>query len=73
MDFFYFLIRHTPFWAIPAIFICVEFTYLYWLKGRKAVYACFVGIASWSFLCLVFYYWAGGPEAAVGFIIKHTF
>lgn len=31
----YFFIRHTPFWAIPALIIGLEFAYVFWLRKKK--------------------------------------
>lgn len=70
MDSIYFLIRYTPFWAIPTIIIAGEFSYIYWLKSRKTVVAFFLGLALISFCSIVFYYWNGGPEKSVQVFIK---
>jgi len=61
-----FLIRHTPFWAIPLIFLSVEFAYIYWLRERKRVARTFIALGVFCLACLVFYYMAGGPEKAPG-------
>jgi hypothetical protein len=65
LQFLYFLIRHTPFWAIPVIIISAEFCYVYWLRRKKIVYQTCILMASISIFALAYYYWAGGPEKAV--------
>jgi NADPH-dependent ferric siderophore reductase len=64
----YFLVRHTPFWAVPFIIIGGEFAYLFWLKKKKrsafiCLFLAFLGLSAISF-----YYWAGGPEKSVKII-----
>jgi hypothetical protein len=60
-----FLIRHTPFWAIPMLVVSIEFAYLNWLKKKK-MYSQVCGLFGAVALCfIVYYYWAGGPERAV--------
>ena len=70
MDSIYFIIRYTPFWAIPIILIAGEFAYIYWLKSRKTVVVFFLGMAFISFAAIVFYYWNGGPEKSVQTVIQ---
>jgi hypothetical protein len=70
MDVIYFFVRHIPFWAIPLIFVCVEFGYLYWLKDEIAIARNFGALAGFAFICLVYYYIAGGPENSVNKIIN---
>ena len=65
----YFMIRHTPFWAIPVIFICAEFSYIYYLRRKKLVVQTCFALAGISFFALCYYYWAGGPEKAVQKVI----
>jgi len=70
MNEIYFLVRYTPFWAVPVLLIGLEFTYLFWLrKKRKAVYICLI-ISFVSIIALVYYYWAGGPEESVKLLMK---
>lgn len=62
MEWFYFVIMHTPFWAVPLGMISLQFAYLYWVKEYRKTAVCFVAAASFCFCAVVFYYWAGGPE-----------
>jgi hypothetical protein len=67
---FYFMIRHTPFWAIPLIIIAGEFAYIFWLrKKKKSARACLI-IMILPMLALSWYYYAGGPDKAVRKFMK---
>lgn len=65
MDIFHFILKYTPFWAIPLMMICGEFGYVYWLKSIKDVAKTFFTIAVICFFFLVYYIWAGGPDRVV--------
>jgi amino acid permease len=65
MDIVTFFLRHTPFWAIPLIFICVEFALLFKVKENIKAASYFAGVAVLCALALVYYYVAGGPEKSV--------
>lgn len=65
MDIIYFLLKHTPFWAIPTIMISTEFGFIYWHKAYKGTFFFLVLLAFFSLVALVFYFWAGGPERSV--------
>jgi hypothetical protein len=66
----YFLIRHTPFWAIPVLVLSGEFGYLFWLRKKKraAVFCLMLALISTSVTS--FYFWAGGPEKSVNVLKK---
>ena len=66
----YFLIRHTPFWAVPIMVLSGEFGYMFWLRKKKkqAYYALL--LFSVAFCFVIFYAWAGGPEKSVQIIKK---
>ena len=70
MDVIYFLTRYIPFWAIPTMIIAGEFAYIYWLKSRKSIVFALVGLGGFSFLSIIFYYVAGGPERSVQALIS---
>ncbi len=65
MDIIHFFIRYTPFWAVPIIMICAEFAYIYWMKTFKKVSIVLVFIGFISFLGIIYYYIAGGPDGSV--------
>lgn len=70
MDEVYFLTRFTPFWAIPIFLIAGEFAYLFWVRKKKKGVALCIILVLIAASCLVFYFWAGGPEKSVDFL-KH--
>lgn len=66
----YFLLRHTPFWAVPLMVMGGEFAYLFWLKKKKrsaiaSLLIAFIGLGAVSF-----YVWAGGPDQSVKIVKK---
>jgi hypothetical protein len=70
MDFIFFLTRHAPFWSVPVIAICLEFSYIYWIKDmRKACYS-FILMGIFAGIWLLFYFFAGGPERSVQQLIE---
>ncbi len=68
MDIFHFILKYTPFWAIPLIMICLEFAYIYWLKSIREVAKAFMAVVILCLITLGYYIWAGGPEG----IVKRT-
>lgn len=67
---FYFMIRHTPFWAIPTLLIAAEFAYLLWLRKKKTSARFCLLFMVVPILALGWYYYAGGPDKAVRKLIK---
>jgi hypothetical protein len=72
MDEIYFLVRFTPFWAVPILLISLEFAYLFWLRKKKRFMLLFLSMSLNSLVALIFYYWAGGPERSVKYLIRIT-
>jgi hypothetical protein len=68
-----FLIRHTPFWAIPAFIISAEAFYWFWSRDRKKFSSFFFGVMGVALAGLTFYYWAGGPEKSVKSFINFIY
>ena len=66
-----FFIRYIPFWSIPIAFISAEFGYKYWLKRRKKIYRVCFGLSIFSLICSAYYFWAGGPEKSVKFLLSN--
>ena len=66
----YFIVRYTPFWAIPLLMISMEFAYLFWVRKKKKLIAFCMTLATLSFSSLVFYYYIGGPEKSVRFLME---
>jgi hypothetical protein len=66
----FFLIRHTPFWAVPVLVISLEFGYIFWIrKKHKEFKFCLIAILV-SILFLSFYVYTGGPEKSVRKVIN---
>jgi len=55
------MLQYIPFWSIPILMICLQFSYIYWLKMRRTTAMIFVMIGGFSFVCLLYYFWAGSP------------
>lgn len=62
--------KHTPFWAIPVIFICVEFGLVAKNRGKKKWALFCLAMILNALLWLSYYYWAGGPKKTVRKAIK---
>ncbi|MCB9060065.1 MAG: hypothetical protein H6622_00915 [Halobacteriovoraceae bacterium] len=69
MDIVYFIIKHTPYWAVPFGMISAEFSYIYWLKSFKKVSVTFFVFGVFCFISLLYYLIGGGPDAAVDNLI----
>lgn len=67
---FYFIMRHTPFWAIPMLVIGAEFAYVFWLRKKKTNAKICLLLVLFSLVSLSWYYYAGGPEKSVRKFIK---
>jgi hypothetical protein len=70
MDEIYFLTRYIPFWGIPMFLIGGEFAYLYWVRKKKKRMMLGAFLSIFSLFSLVFYYWAGGPEKSVQYLVR---
>ena len=70
MDIVYFFVRYIPWWCVPICIISSEFAYIYWLKSIKRASWTFIILAAITFLLTIFYYWAGGPDKSVRFLIN---
>ena len=70
MDVVYFLTRYIPFWAVPVFLIGGEFAYLFWVRKKQKWAAFCFALSSVSALSLVFYFWVGGPEKSVQYVMK---
>jgi hypothetical protein len=66
----YFIIRYTPFWAVPAMVITGEYAYIFWLRNKKWPSRVAGIISGVSLSFIIFYYWAGGPEKSVKKVIS---
>ncbi|MFZ8933513.1 MAG: hypothetical protein ACO20H_09755 [Bacteriovoracaceae bacterium] len=59
-----FLITHTPFWAVPLLFISANYGYIFWLKSYRDASYLFISIGFVCFLFIIYYVWHGGPVMA---------
>ncbi|MBY0515724.1 MAG: hypothetical protein K2P81_02365 [Bacteriovoracaceae bacterium] len=66
----YFMIRHTPFWAIPILLLSGEFAYLFWLRKKKTNVKICILFMLISITALSWYYYAGGPDKSVKKFMK---
>ena len=48
MDVLYFILRYTPFWAVPLMLICLQYGYIYWLKSIRKVSMAFAVLGASS-------------------------
>ncbi len=66
----YFMIRHTPFWAVPVLIVSGEFAYLFWLRKKKTNVKICILFMIVSLVAMGWYYKAGGPDKAVRKFMK---
>lgn len=70
MDELYFLVRFTPFWAVPLMIIGAEFTYIFWLRKKKKLLSVSLIFSIIGAVSTSLYYIAGGPEKSVWVVMK---
>jgi hypothetical protein len=47
-----------------------EFAYLFYMRKKKKIFLFCLSIAFFASAALAFYYWAGGPEKSVRFLVE---
>ncbi len=62
MDILFFVLKYTPWWAIPIMVMSLQFAYLYWLKDYKPVSVLLGFLAAFCLIMLIFYILMGGPN-----------
>ncbi len=61
-DVLFFILKYTPWWAIPIMVMCIQFGYIYWLKDYRPI-SVLLGIVAFICLCfLILYILLGGPQ-----------
>jgi hypothetical protein len=65
MGFLVFMVRYTPFWAVPVFILCISFFFIYWAKDIKRVSYFLIVVGFIQLLFLGFWMWVGGPVASV--------
>lgn len=68
MDILFFLVKYTPFWAIPSMMIAVFFAYIYWLKDVSLIAFTLAAYSVFCFVATILYIWIGGPQKCVDLI-----
>lgn len=62
------MVRHTPFWGIPFLYIGLQFGYIYWVKEFRKISFAFLALGGLAFVSLCYYMVAGGPDHSVELI-----
>ena len=65
MDILIFILKYTPFWAIPLMMISLEFGYVYWLKSYRDIAKSFLTVAVICIILIIYYIYVGGPQGVV--------
>lgn len=61
-DVFLFIVKYTPFWAVPIALINANFAYVYWLKDFKGIAKICGGITLFCLTSILIYLLMGGPD-----------
>lgn len=65
MDIFLFIVKYTPFWAVPIFLISGFFAYTYWIKDIEPIAIFFGLIGSLCAVLTVCWILLGGPDKSV--------
>jgi hypothetical protein len=71
-DILFFVLKYTPFWAVPITMMGIHFAYLYWLKGYREVAYIWGGIVLFCLTSVIFYLVMGGPDKITA-TLSHIF
>jgi hypothetical protein len=61
-DFFLFIVKYTPFWAVPIGIIHANFAYVYWLKDYRDIAKVCAAITLFCLTSVIIYLVLGGPD-----------
>ena len=61
-DVFLFIVKYTPFWAVPIGLIHANFAYVYWLKDYKDIAKICGAVTLFCLTSVVIYLVMGGPD-----------
>ena len=61
-DIFLFIVKYTPFWAVPLGLINANFAYLFWLKDFKGLAKICSSITLFCLTFVIVYLLLGGPN-----------
>ncbi len=62
LDVVLFIIRYTPFWAVPIGLMSFHFAYLYWVKDYREVSYVWAFVLLICLTFIVIYLLLGGPD-----------
>jgi phosphoglycerol transferase MdoB-like AlkP superfamily enzyme len=61
-DVLFFLLRYTPWWAVPLLIMSIQFSYIYWLKDYRSI-SIFLGVfAFFCFIMIIVFALLGGTR-----------
>jgi hypothetical protein len=64
-DAFLFILKYTPFWAVPMGLMSANFAYLYWLKDFREMSYVWWGICLFCLTSIIIYFALGGPDQMI--------
>ncbi len=65
IDIIFFIIKYTPFWAVPLSLTSFHFAYTYWLKDYRQIAYAWGFITSFCLTSVLIYLVMGGPDKMV--------
>jgi uncharacterized phage infection (PIP) family protein YhgE len=72
LDIFLFIVKYTPFWAVPIGLMSTHFAYLYWIKDYREVSYIWGIIILFCLTSIIIYLLLGGPDKITN-IFTHIF
>lgn len=61
-DILFFILKYTPWWAVPIMVMATQFAYVYWLKDYRPVSVVLGILAFFCLVMIIFYFLLGGPN-----------
>jgi hypothetical protein len=71
-DTFLFIVKYTPFWAVPIGIIHANFAYVYWLKDYRDIAKVCGAITLFCLTSIIIYLVLGGPDQITSTLV-HIF
>lgn len=65
LDISLFILKYTPFWAVPMGLTSAHFAYLYWLKDYREIAYVWGGATLFCLTSVCLYFFIGGPDQIV--------
>jgi hypothetical protein len=66
-----FILKYTPFWAVPCGLISFHFAYLYWLKDYREIAYFWIAAILFCLTAIALYLALGGPHGATLFFTQN--